>query len=111
MADSRGGDSSGRASVRGLTEMTKTLHFWIFAIALATLSGPALSQSADEPTRDLLASQIRDQGFTCDKPKGAQREVKESRPNETVWILTCEHDTYRMTVIPDMAAKVEKLEK
>jgi hypothetical protein len=32
-------------------------------------------------------------------------------PNETVWILTCENDTYRMTVIPDMAAKVEKLNK
>ena len=91
--------------------MDKTLHLAIFGFTFIVGIGPAMSQSADEPTRDLLASQIRDQGFTCEKPKGAQREVKESRPNETVWILTCENDTYRMTVIPDMAAKVEKLNK
>ena len=91
--------------------MDKTLHLAIFGFAFPVGIGPAMSQSADEPTRDLLASQIRDQGFTCEKPKGAQQETKESKPNETVWILTCENDTYRMTVIPDMAAKVEKLEK
>jgi hypothetical protein len=91
--------------------MTRTGHLAIVGFAFAVGIGPAMSQSADEPTRDLLASQIRDQGFTCDKPQDAQREAKESVPNETVWILTCENDTYRMTVIPDMAAKVEKLNK
>lgn len=91
--------------------MTKTFYLALFGCAFIAATGPAMAQSADEPTRDLLASQIRDQGFACDKPQGAQREVKESRPNETVWILTCENDTYRMTVIPDMAAKVEKLKK
>jgi hypothetical protein len=94
-----------------MTGMDKTLRSAIFGFAFTVGIGPAMSQSADEPTRDLLASQIRDQGFTCEKPKGAQQEAKESKPNETVWILTCENDTYRMTVIPDMAAKVEKLEK
>lgn len=91
--------------------MTKTLHTAIFGLAFVAGIGPALCQSADEPTMDLLASQIRDQGFKCDTPKSAQNEAKQSKPNETVWILTCEHDTYRMTVVPDLAAKVEKLDK
>lgn len=91
--------------------MMKTLHVTIIGLACAVGMGPAMGQSGDEPTPDLLASQIRDQGFTCDKPKSAQHEAKQSRPNEEVWILACENDTYRMTIVPDLAAKVEKLNK
>jgi hypothetical protein len=91
--------------------MTKILYVAILGLACAAGIGPVIAQSADEPTPDLLASQIRDQGFTCDKPKSATHEAKQSKPNETVWILTCENDTYRMTVVPDLAAKVEKLNK
>lgn len=65
--------------------------------------------AAYEPPMDLLAAQIRDQGFACNKAESAKLEEGQSRPNETVWILKCENDNYRMTVIPNMAAKVEKL--
>ncbi|WP_045836954.1 hypothetical protein [Hyphomicrobium sp. 99] len=58
-----------------------------------------------------LAAQVRQQGFPCDKPQGAEKNNKASRPNEEVWILKCENGSYRMTVIPDMAAKIEKLGK
>jgi hypothetical protein len=109
------GGSSGmmseRRRVRSATGMTKILYVAILGLACAAGSGPTLAQSADEPTPDLLASQVRDQGFTCDKPKSATHEAKQSKPNETVWILTCENDTYRMTVVPDLAAKIEKLKK
>ena len=91
--------------------MMKAVYLAIFTFALSAFGGAAMCLPGDEPTPDLLASQIRDQGFACSKPKSAEREVKASRPNETVWILTCENDTYRMTVIPDMAAKIEKLQK
>jgi hypothetical protein len=91
--------------------MMKILHLAIFGMACVAGIGPALSQSGDEPTPDLLAAQIRDQGFTCDKPKSARHEAKQSQPNEEVWILACENDTYRMTIVPDLAAKVEKLNK
>ena len=69
------------------------------------------ADSAYEPPMDLLASQIRDQGFACNKPESAKLEEGQSKPNETVWILKCEDDSYRMTVVPDLAAKVEKLNK
>ena len=91
--------------------MIKAVHIVIFGFALAAFSGTAMCLPGDEPTPDLLASQIRDQGFACSTPKSAEREIKASRPNEAVWILQCENDTYRMTVVPDMAAKIEKLQK
>ena len=91
--------------------MMKAVYLAIFTFALAAFGGAAMCLPGDEPTPDLLASLIRDQGFACSKPKSAEREVKTSRPNEAVWVLQCENDTYRMTVIPDMAAKIEKLQK
>ena len=36
-----------------------------------------------------LAAQIRSQGFACDEPQKATRDVKLSRPDYDVWILTC----------------------
>ncbi|MET1045300.1 MAG: hypothetical protein ABWX70_01130 [Hyphomicrobium sp.] len=63
-----------------------------------------------EPPMDLLASQLRDQGYACVKPEKARRDEKASRPNETVWVVTCKGVDYRMTVVPDLAAKIEKLD-
>jgi len=91
--------------------MMKAVYIAIFGFALAAFGGSAICLSGDEATPGILASQIREQGFACSKAKSAEREVNASRPNEAVWILKCENDTYRMTVIPDMAAKVEKLKK
>jgi len=91
--------------------MMKAVYLAFFGFFLAVFSNAATCLPGDEPTPDLLASQVRDQGFACSTAKSADREVTASRPNEAVWILTCENDTYRMTVIPDMAAKVEKLRK
>ncbi|MBN9291860.1 MAG: hypothetical protein J0H36_12310 [Hyphomicrobium denitrificans] len=91
--------------------MTNAVYFVVFGFAVAAFSGAAMCLPGDEPTPDLLASQARDQGFACSQAKSAEREVKASRPNEAVWILKCENDTYRMIVIPDMAAKIEKLQK
>lgn len=76
-----------------------------------TTTNAIAADSADEPPMDLLASQIRDQGFACNKPESAKLEEGQSKPNETVWILKCENDSYRMTVVPDLAAKIEKLGK
>jgi hypothetical protein len=60
---------------------------------------------------NLLASQARDQGFTCNHPKAAKLDANVSKPNAKVWDLECENDTFRMTIVPDMAAKIEKLDK
>lgn len=62
-----------------------------------------------EMSKDIIAAQIRDQGFACDKALSAVRDTAASRPNEAVWILTCENASYRVRLVPDMAAHVERL--
>jgi hypothetical protein len=68
--------------------------------ATATLVGA-------ETPQGMLAAQIRMQGFTCDKPLGAGRDAKRSRPDRAVWVLKCSNAAYRITRAPDMAAKVQ----
>lgn len=70
--------------------------------------GPALSEQLETPV-EIIAAQIRSQGYTCDKPKSAERDVAASKPNGEVWILHCEAETYRVHLVPDMAAKVERI--
>ena len=95
--------------------MIKTLYWAAlgaaFVVGANSAAQAAEQTSLDETTPDILASQIRDQGFACNKAQNAQMDAKQSKPNETVWILTCEDDTYRVTLIPDMGARVEKLKK
>jgi hypothetical protein len=69
------------------------------------------ANAADETPTDILAARIRDQGYECLKPQGAKRDAAQSAPNETVWLLDCESGSYRVTLVPDLAAKVEQLKK
>ena len=66
-------------------------------------------QIAAETPQTMLAAQIRMQGFTCEKPLGAMRDKKRSRPDRAVWVLNCSNAIYRISRAPDMAAKVEPL--
>jgi hypothetical protein len=47
------------------------------------------------------------QGYGCEKALDATRDNKASAPNETVWTLRCSDASYRVRLVPDMAAKVE----
>jgi hypothetical protein len=51
----------------------------------------------------------RAQGYRCDVRVSAERDPALSRPDEAVWILKCQNATYRVRLIPDMAARVEQL--
>jgi hypothetical protein len=64
---------------------------------------------AEDTPKEMLAAQIRTQGFTCERPQDATREPKLSRPDHEVWVLTCENATYRISRYPDRAADVEQL--
>jgi hypothetical protein len=59
---------------------------------------------------ETLAAQVRLQGHRCDEPLSATRDTALSMPNEAVWVLKCANTSYRLTLIPNMAAKVERLE-
>jgi len=59
---------------------------------------------------EVLADQVRSQGYSCDRALGAERNAEASRADEAVWVLKCTNSSYRMRLVPDMAAKVEKIE-
>jgi hypothetical protein len=67
------------------------------------------ARAAGETPQDVLAAQIRLQGYACDKSLGAVRDRKRSKPDHPVWVLRCSNATYRIGRFPDMAAKVERL--
>lgn len=69
---------------------------------------PAIAEGAASPQDD-IAAQIRAQGYTCDQPQSATRDDQASKPDEAVWILRCEGGSYRVRLVPDMAAQVERI--
>jgi hypothetical protein len=66
--------------------------------------------AAEETPKEIIAAQIRMQGYSCDKPISAESEPQLSKPNEAVGILKCENAVYRVRLIPDLAASVERIE-
>jgi hypothetical protein len=80
------------------------------AVALTCLS--ALASVAQEPgaPADIIAAQIRTQGYACNPPVAATRDQAASRPNETVWFLRCGNARYRVQLVPDLAAQVTRLD-
>jgi hypothetical protein len=66
------------------------------------------AQAAEEMSAEIIAVQIRDQGYACDKALSAERE--RSKSDDAVWVLKCENATYRVRLVPDMAAHVERLD-
>jgi len=64
---------------------------------------------AQEAPKDIVASQIRSQGYACNSPQNVERDASASKPNEAVWTLNCQNACYRVTLIPSMPAKVDKV--
>ena len=82
---------------------------------ISLLGGAAtwpLGALAQQPTMpaETLAAQVRLQGHRCDEPLSATRDTALSKPNEAVWVLKCANASYRLRLIPNMAATVERLE-
>jgi hypothetical protein len=83
---------------------------WIVIAAQAVPGvGAAQGMSPQQAPKDLIAAQIRDQGYICKKPISAKRDLARSKPDEAVWVLRCENNSYRIRLVPDMAAHVTRL--
>ena len=75
---------------------------------LSLSSQLAIAEDAENP-KDDIAAQIRRQGYACDQPQSATRDVQASKPDEAVWLLSCEGASYRVRLTPNMAAQVERI--
>jgi hypothetical protein len=63
---------------------------------------------AAEVPKEIIAAQIRKQGYDCVNPTSAIR-AGETPLDDRRWILHCEGVSYRVTLVPDLAAMVETL--
>ncbi len=83
----------------------------VVSAALLGPLGAARSQSVEKiPPPEILADQLRSQGYPCAKAVSSQRDGSKSADDESGWILKCTNASYRVRLIPDMAAKVEKID-
>jgi hypothetical protein len=92
------------------------LAFW-FGLAAPLLFEAAEARAADatdpnaiEQAKSILADQIRDQGYACDRAEEAHRDEALSKPDEPVWTLRCGNAVYRVRLRGGMAAEVEVLD-
>lgn len=70
----------------------------------------AIAEDAESP-KDDIAEQIRRQGYACDQPQSATRDIQASKPDEAVWLLRCKDASYRVRLMPSMAAQVEPIDQ
>ncbi len=59
---------------------------------------------------EAVAAQVRSQGYQCDGPISATRDASLSKADMAVWNLKCKNGSYRVMLVPDMAARITKLD-
>lgn len=87
----------------------RSLSAWIVAVAVLAPSSPPLRAAGAEVPKEIVAVQVRKQGFECKNPESAKRSA-DPRTDDPVWILVCEGVTYRVQLVPKQAAKIERIE-
>lgn len=90
--------------------MQSPARILLMLIVMAAGEGLPAAMAQESP-KDIIAAQIRDQGYKCDSPQSADQDMQASKPDEAVWIIRCEDATYRVRLVPDMAAAVERIDK
>jgi hypothetical protein len=83
---------------------------WAVAATLGVSVCPVAAQTAsdDAATGELVAVQVRSQGLACAEPVDARRDP--AADDDAVWTLTCADAKYRVRLVPDQAAQIEKLD-
>jgi hypothetical protein len=80
----------------------------LFAIAAYSAAAQQRGPSEERPG-DILAVRLRQQGHRCDAPFAANQDAAHSKPDEAAWILKCANASYRIRLVPHMAAVIERL--
>jgi hypothetical protein len=101
---------------RSMSSHIRTRRRWSCGAVVAAVASciapaaPAPGQDRVELPAEIIAVQIRKQGFACEEAQSAARDREASTPNAAVWILHCKNASYRVRLTPDMAARVERID-
>ena len=76
----------------------------LLAVLAGLSSGAGAQQDAE--AMQVVADEVRSQGYACAEPSAVERDAALSRPDLPVWILTCEGGRFRVELVPDMRARV-----
>jgi len=90
--------------------MHKNSYAASLMLACLVCGAASIARAQLETPVDIVATQVRSQGHACINPSSAELREGESAPDRTVYVLACEGVSYRVTLIPDEAAIIEKLE-
>ena len=100
--------------------MTKAVAFLILLLGFALVVMLNVDEHGIRPGRvphalatdakEIVAAQIRKQGFSCDKPLSAEREPQRSATHANVWILRCENASYSVSLTTRLPARVERVD-
>ena len=75
---------------------------------LCVLAVPCLADDLESP-ETIISSVVRREGYKCDKPIKATKDVEDSVPDEMAWFLKCKNATYKVQLLPHYLSAVEVL--
>jgi hypothetical protein len=89
----------------------RIIHSLAATVTALFICGMSQISAAEDPetARDIIATQIRSQGYRCNHPETAARDADASKPDEFAWRLQCGQGSYLVRLIPHIAARVERV--
>jgi hypothetical protein len=81
------------------------------AVAAAISPCAALAAEDNKGQENIIAAQVRAQGYQCATPKAIKRDPEITLPGQIGWMLECEDAVYRVMLTPHKAAKIERVEQ
>jgi hypothetical protein len=96
---------NGDVFLRTFAQMTTFLSAFFLANLLSITGSVAQAQETD---LNIVADQVRSQGFRCNAIS-VEQVAAESSPGSNVYVLKCDGVTYRVRIIPDEASQITEL--
>jgi len=85
------------------------MKFIALLALLCVMAYPCLADET-ESVETIVSSVVRREGYKCEKPIKATKDVEDSIPEEMAWILKCKNATYKVQLLPHYLSAVEVIE-
>lgn len=85
----------------------------LLAIALPAAAAIAVpsARAAPQGVEAIIAVDLRQKGYVCDKPERAERDPTETTPLQTAWVITCETGRYQVIFGRNRLSRVRRIDE